>query len=184
MANKKFEINAKPKAAPAATSLEKGQKTKTSKSKATATPEPIASEKVEKGKKAQAAKKGSKGQQMLIKPIEDQSKASTEMQTTVPSKTKVNRGEAKDRKVKEAKVKKQAVLESVATEPIATETVTAETPVSKKVTSPTSEKATKMKRLTLDIAKPLHKAIKAKAVEEGVPMVDMLRSLLEEHYSK
>jgi predicted DNA binding CopG/RHH family protein len=47
-----------------------------------------------------------------------------------------------------------------------------------------SEKSTKMKRLTLDIAKPLHKAIKAKAVEEGVPMVDMLRSLLEEHYGK
>lgn len=47
-----------------------------------------------------------------------------------------------------------------------------------------SEKSVKMKRLTLDISKPLHKAIKAKAVEEGVPMADMLRSLLETHYSQ
>lgn len=47
-----------------------------------------------------------------------------------------------------------------------------------------SEKSVKMKRLTLDISKPLHKAIKAKAVEEDVPMVDMLRSLLEKYYGK
>ncbi|PSB19714.1 hypothetical protein C7B65_10500 [Phormidesmis priestleyi ULC007] len=47
-----------------------------------------------------------------------------------------------------------------------------------------SEKSVKMKRLTLDISKPLHKAIKAKAVEEGIPMVDMLRSLLEKYYGK
>lgn len=49
---------------------------------------------------------------------------------------------------------------------------------------PPSEKSVKMKRLTLDISKPLHKAIKAKAVEEDVPMVDMLRSLLEKYYGK
>ncbi len=56
-------------------------------------------------------------------------------------------------------------------------------PVSKKTAKEqTSEKPVKMKRLTLDIAKPLHKAIKARAVEEGVPMVDMLRSLLEKYY--
>lgn len=48
----------------------------------------------------------------------------------------------------------------------------------------TSEKAVKMKRLTLDISKPLHKAIKAKAVEEGISIVDMLRALLKEHYSQ
>jgi predicted HicB family RNase H-like nuclease len=47
-----------------------------------------------------------------------------------------------------------------------------------------SEKAVKMKRLTLDISKPLHKAIKAKAVEEGISIVDMLRALLQEHYGK
>lgn len=58
-------------------------------------------------------------------------------------------------------------------------------PVPKKtVKEPTAEKPVKMKRLTLDIAKPLHKAIKAKAVEEGIPMVDMLRSLLEKYYGK
>lgn len=46
----------------------------------------------------------------------------------------------------------------------------------------TLDKGVKMKRLTLDISKPLHKAIKAKAVEEGIPMADMLRSLLEKHF--
>jgi predicted DNA binding CopG/RHH family protein len=40
----------------------------------------------------------------------------------------------------------------------------------------------KMKRLTLDIPEDLHKAIKTRAVVEGVPMANMLRSLLEEHY--
>jgi predicted DNA binding CopG/RHH family protein len=40
----------------------------------------------------------------------------------------------------------------------------------------------KMKRLTLDISEDLHKAIKTRAVVEGVPMANMLRSLLEENY--
>jgi predicted DNA binding CopG/RHH family protein len=40
----------------------------------------------------------------------------------------------------------------------------------------------KMKRLTLDIPLSLHKAIKTRAVEEGVPMVNLLRELLQEHY--
>jgi predicted DNA binding CopG/RHH family protein len=40
----------------------------------------------------------------------------------------------------------------------------------------------KMKRLTLDISEDLHKAIKTRAVIEGVPMANMLRSLLEENY--
>lgn len=39
-----------------------------------------------------------------------------------------------------------------------------------------------IKRLTLDISEPLHKAIKGKAVVAGVPMADMLRELLESHY--
>ena len=47
-----------------------------------------------------------------------------------------------------------------------------------------SEKAVKMKRLTLDISKPLHKEIKAKAVEEGISIADMLRALLKENYGK
>ena len=41
----------------------------------------------------------------------------------------------------------------------------------------------KMKRLTLDLPESLHRAIKRRAVEEGVTMVDMLRKLLEERYS-
>jgi predicted DNA binding CopG/RHH family protein len=46
-----------------------------------------------------------------------------------------------------------------------------------------SEKPAKMKRLTLDVSKSLHKAIKVRAVEEGMPMADMLRSLLEQNYA-
>lgn len=113
----------------------------------------------------------------------------TAIQATAPSEPKVNDGEPKaaKAKAKEAKPKKQVAVEPAIAEVVVTETDTAS--VSKKGTSePASEKATekatKMKRLTLDIAKPLHKAIKAKAVEEGVPMVDMLRSLLEENYGK
>ena len=40
----------------------------------------------------------------------------------------------------------------------------------------------KMKRLTLDLPEGLHRAIKRRAVEEGVTMVDMLRELLEVQY--
>lgn len=47
---------------------------------------------------------------------------------------------------------------------------------------PPEQKPEKMKRLTLDIPESLHRAIKRKAVEEGVTMVDQLRSLLEKHY--
>jgi hypothetical protein len=48
-------------------------------------------------------------------------------------------------------------------------------------TTEISEKA-KMKRLTLDISEDLHKAIKMKSVSLGIPMVDMLRTLLESNY--
>lgn len=118
---------------------------------------------------------------MLVKELnKGESNVQTEIKPAAPSKAKVN-DEAKEKKAKEAKAKKQAAIEPVVPEPIAAETL----PASKKGTSEqAADKATKMKRLTLDIAKPLHKAIKAKAVEEGVPMVDMLRSLLEENYSK
>jgi predicted DNA binding CopG/RHH family protein len=47
-----------------------------------------------------------------------------------------------------------------------------------KVTAPEQ----KMKRLTLDLPEGLHRAIKRRAVEDGVTMVDMLRKLLEEQY--
>ncbi len=40
----------------------------------------------------------------------------------------------------------------------------------------------KMKRLTLDIPEELHRSIKLKAVTQGVSMVDLLRTLLEENY--
>ena len=42
----------------------------------------------------------------------------------------------------------------------------------------------KVKRLTLDLPEDLHRAIKRRAVEEGVTMVEMLRKLLEERYSR
>ena len=40
----------------------------------------------------------------------------------------------------------------------------------------------KMKRLTLDLPEGLHRAIKRRAVDEGVTMVEMLRTLLEQQY--
>ena len=49
---------------------------------------------------------------------------------------------------------------------------------------PSEQPVKKMKRLTLDIPEPLHRSIKLRAVEQGVPMVDMLRELLEKHYGK
>lgn len=45
-----------------------------------------------------------------------------------------------------------------------------------------AQQTVKMKRLTLDIPESLHRAIKMKAVENGVAMADLLRSLLEQHY--
>jgi predicted DNA binding CopG/RHH family protein len=42
----------------------------------------------------------------------------------------------------------------------------------------------KMKRLTLDIPEPLHRAIKTRSVVEGITMVDMLRELLTQHYGQ
>ena len=47
--------------------------------------------------------------------------------------------------------------------------------------TPTETKP-KMKRLTIDVSEELHRAIKMKAVEQGTPMADMLRSLLESNY--
>jgi hypothetical protein len=39
-----------------------------------------------------------------------------------------------------------------------------------------------MKRLTLDLPEGLHRAIKHRAIEEGVTMVDLPRNHLEEQY--
>lgn len=46
---------------------------------------------------------------------------------------------------------------------------------------PEPVKPERIKRLTLDIPESLHKAIKLKATNEGVTMVELLRELLEEH---
>jgi hypothetical protein len=42
----------------------------------------------------------------------------------------------------------------------------------------------KIKRLTLDLPEGLHRAIKRRAVDEGVTIVEMLRRLLEERYGE
>lgn len=47
---------------------------------------------------------------------------------------------------------------------------------------PKEDQPVKIKRLTLDIPEGLHRAIKRKAVEEGVTMADLLRVLLEQHF--
>jgi predicted DNA binding CopG/RHH family protein len=39
-----------------------------------------------------------------------------------------------------------------------------------------------MKRLTLDLPEPLHRAIKKNAADEGVTMAQKLRTLLRQHY--
>lgn len=40
----------------------------------------------------------------------------------------------------------------------------------------------RIKRLTLDLPEPLHRAIKKNAAEEGVTMAQKLRALLTAHY--
>jgi hypothetical protein len=42
----------------------------------------------------------------------------------------------------------------------------------------------RIKRLTLDLDEPLHRAIKKNAAEEGVTMAQKLRALLREHYRR
>jgi predicted DNA binding CopG/RHH family protein len=39
-----------------------------------------------------------------------------------------------------------------------------------------------MKRLTLDLPEPLHRAIKKNAADDGVTMAQKLRALLRQHY--
>jgi len=40
----------------------------------------------------------------------------------------------------------------------------------------------RIKRLTLDLHEPLHRAIKMNAAEDGVTMAQKLRTLLSKHY--
>ena len=49
-------------------------------------------------------------------------------------------------------------------------------------TSPPKTEKGKLKRLTLDISEDLHRSIKMKSVSLGIPMVDMLRTLLDSNY--
>ncbi len=46
----------------------------------------------------------------------------------------------------------------------------------------TSQQPVRMKRLTLDLSEPLHRAIKKNAAEEGVTMAQKLRAILAEKY--
>jgi hypothetical protein len=48
---------------------------------------------------------------------------------------------------------------------------------------PTPAVPVTLKRLTLDLPEALHRAIKMRAVEEGISIVEMLRGLLEREYS-
>ena len=45
-----------------------------------------------------------------------------------------------------------------------------------------SKKPVRIKRLTLDLPEPLHRAIKVSAAQEGVTMAEKLRALLGKHY--
>jgi predicted DNA binding CopG/RHH family protein len=159
MANTNKKTGAKPKAAPNVTHLEEWATQNQENGKNSANPP-------DSVKPAQAAKKVGKEQKVPVPEVapEVTPEAAAPIEAPEEKIEKVKAGKVKGGKVKEAKEQLE--------------------PVVSKKGEVASEKATKMKRLTLDIAKPLHKAIKARAVEEGIPMVDMLRSLLEEHYGQ
>jgi predicted DNA binding CopG/RHH family protein len=71
---------------------------------------------------------------------------------------------------------------SIGTKPTAQKSENMDQWVADRSVEPAPNPQVKMKRLTLDIPEPLHRAIKRKAVEDGVAMADLLRSLLEEKY--
>lgn len=48
--------------------------------------------------------------------------------------------------------------------------------------SPKEEVVEKRKRLTLDIPESLHKVIKRKSVDEGVPMLNLIQQVLEREF--
>jgi hypothetical protein len=49
-------------------------------------------------------------------------------------------------------------------------------------TTRANRNSTRIKRLTLDLDEPLHRAIKTNAAEEGVTMAQKLRALLTDFY--
>ena len=66
---------------------------------------------------------------------------------------------------------------------LATESQAKSKPAESIVQTPHIEtEKTKLKRLTLDISEDLHRSIKMKSVSLGIPMVDMLRTLLDSNY--
>lgn len=66
---------------------------------------------------------------------------------------------------------------------LATESQPESKPAKSIVQTPQIEtEKTKLKRLTLDISEDLHRSIKMKSVSLGIPMVDMLRTLLDSNY--
>jgi len=52
----------------------------------------------------------------------------------------------------------------------------------RKPTNSSSSTPNHLKRLTLDLEEPLHRAIKKNAAEDGVTMAQKLRALLSKHY--
>lgn len=52
------------------------------------------------------------------------------------------------------------------------------------VASPAAARATRPKRLTLDLSPEIHLALKLRAVELGVPMAELLRGLIERALSE
>jgi predicted DNA binding CopG/RHH family protein len=180
MANPNKKSGAKPKALSTVTHLDNWVAQENGASRSN-----LASEQSDKAKPTQAAKKEGKVQKVPVQPAPEPAPEATSEPDPEPTPEPIaaesapveTPSEGKAEKVKAGKVKAGKVKEAKAQ-------AADEPPIAAKKSEPESEKPTKMKRLTLDIAKPLHKAIKAKAVEEGIPMVDMLRSLLEEHYGK
>jgi len=66
---------------------------------------------------------------------------------------------------------------------LATESQSESKPAESIIQTPqTDTEKTKLKRLTLDISEDLHRSIKMKSVSLGIPMVDMLRTLLDSNY--
>jgi len=52
----------------------------------------------------------------------------------------------------------------------------------RKALDTSSQPPVRIRRLTLDLPEPLHRAIKKNAAEEGVTMAQKLRALLRAHY--
>ena len=78
---------------------------------------------------------------------------------------------------------KPSAAEKIVSGTLATESQPESKPAKSIVQTPQIEtEKTKLKRLTLDISEDLHRSIKMKSVSLGIPMVDMLRTLLDSNY--